>query len=386
MSAGAGSAARDAAREVLEAPIDRPGLARQTSARPAGGGGPRHQGGGGPDPVAAAMQRVARMPPPKQRGRTGAASAFDAKHPRQAKGRVGGGQFKTKGYQQTLQQQGMYKGKIDGVAGPQTEAAIRQFQAKYGLPQTGKLDERTRLTLESPPPKSEAQVRKEREQTVNPPKASASSSRSGTSSTAKTGTGGSSSTSTPSSGSKLDVHNEHDVKQFQRQHGLKVDGMVGPETKGAMEALGVNQPNRSQASSRSRSSSSGSRSNRSSSRSSSGLVRQGAGMNLKRGDKGVRQLQTALQDLGYDLGGAGTDGKFGPVTAKAVKAFQREHGLAPDGVIGRHTRRLLDMLASKSRSARGKQNAPLSIDQEQIKESYVGLLAAARAEQLLAAR
>src|SRR5579883_3147930 len=45
--------------------------------------------------------------------------------------------------QQKLKDDGDYKGAIDGKAGPQTMAALKEFQQKNGLSQTGKLDEQT---------------------------------------------------------------------------------------------------------------------------------------------------------------------------------------------------------------------------------------------------
>jgi murein L,D-transpeptidase YcbB/YkuD len=49
--------------------------------------------------------------------------------------------------QQTLKDTGLYAGPIDGVLGPETLQALREFQASQGLPQTGKLDEATRQQL-----------------------------------------------------------------------------------------------------------------------------------------------------------------------------------------------------------------------------------------------
>ena len=46
----------------------------------------------------------------------------------------------------------------------------------------------------------------------------------------------------------------------------------------------------------------------------------------------TRQIQQALKDLGFDPGAI--DGKAGPMTRRAVIAFQRAHGLAPDGIVG----------------------------------------------------
>jgi peptidoglycan hydrolase-like protein with peptidoglycan-binding domain len=37
----------------------------------------------------------------------------------------------------------------------------------------------------------------------------------------------------------------------------------------------------------------------------------------------------------------GTDGEFGPGTDKAVKEFQQQKGLKPDGIVGTRTRQQL---------------------------------------------
>ncbi|MBI1952701.1 MAG: peptidoglycan-binding protein [Candidatus Omnitrophica bacterium] len=48
-----------------------------------------------------------------------------------------------------------------------------------------------------------------------------------------------------------------------------------------------------------------------------------------------RQVQMALKAAGFYEGSV--DGKLGPKTKQAVKAFQRANGLTPDGVIGSKT-------------------------------------------------
>ena len=48
-----------------------------------------------------------------------------------------------KGMQQTLQDEGHYRGKIDGVLGLRTRASIRGFQKAENLPATGQLDVQT---------------------------------------------------------------------------------------------------------------------------------------------------------------------------------------------------------------------------------------------------
>lgn len=45
--------------------------------------------------------------------------------------------------QEKLSDEGYYHGKIDGVMGPQTDSAIRQYQKAQGLPVTGHLDSQT---------------------------------------------------------------------------------------------------------------------------------------------------------------------------------------------------------------------------------------------------
>lgn len=58
---------------------------------------------------------------------------------------------------------------------------------------------------------------------------------------------------------------------------------------------------------------------------------------LRLGDQGenVRELQLALNDLGYNAGEA--DGVFGQSTQNAVIAFQTDAGLSADGVVGPQT-------------------------------------------------
>ena len=55
----------------------------------------------------------------------------------------------------------------------------------------------------------------------------------------------------------------------------------------------------------------------------------------KLGDEGldVIEIQKIL--------GLHPDGEFGPITAKAVRKFQRDHGLHADGIVGTNTLKLL---------------------------------------------
>ena len=45
--------------------------------------------------------------------------------------------------QQNLKQAGLYKGRVDGVWGPQTGAAVRDYQQQHNINATGELDQPT---------------------------------------------------------------------------------------------------------------------------------------------------------------------------------------------------------------------------------------------------
>jgi peptidoglycan hydrolase-like protein with peptidoglycan-binding domain len=54
--------------------------------------------------------------------------------------------------QQKLRVEGLYHGNIDGIAGPQTKQALRQYQQQNGLPVTANLDRQTLDHLLGSPP------------------------------------------------------------------------------------------------------------------------------------------------------------------------------------------------------------------------------------------
>ena len=64
---------------------------------------------------------------------------------------------------------------------------------------------------------------------------------------------------------------------------------------------------------------------------------------LRKGSRGetVKELQEVLERKGYSVGSCGIDGKFGKDTLAAVKAFQKDHGLRMDGIVGPVTRKEL---------------------------------------------
>lgn len=65
---------------------------------------------------------------------------------------------------------------------------------------------------------------------------------------------------------------------------------------------------------------------------------------LRKGSSGkyVELLQNKLINAGYSLNPYGADGKFGARTETEVRAFQVDHGLTPDGVVGPMTWAALD--------------------------------------------
>lgn len=103
------------------------------------------------------------------------------------------------------------------------------------------------------------------------------------------------------------------VREFQQNRGLVVDGIVGPETWGALQAARLSLGDR--------------------------LLSLAGRWYV--GDD-VTALQERLAELGFDTGRV--DGVFGPLTEAALRAFQREYGLVSDGVCGPSTLRALKQL------------------------------------------
>ena len=112
------------------------------------------------------------------------------------------------------------------------------------------------------------------------------------------------------------------VMNFQKANGLTVDGIAGPATLAKLfkDAPAANPPNNPPGSG-------------SSNQGSKAPISQ----TLKMGSTGeqVKILQNRLNELGYSVGTA--DGIFGAKTRNAVIAFQKDNGLAADGIVGQKT-------------------------------------------------
>lgn len=61
----------------------------------------------------------------------------------------GGGSTMVRKAQQALKDLGIYSGGVDGLMGPNTASAIKEFQSQMGLPATGKLDIKTMKEIRS---------------------------------------------------------------------------------------------------------------------------------------------------------------------------------------------------------------------------------------------
>ena len=109
------------------------------------------------------------------------------------------------------------------------------------------------------------------------------------------------------------------VRAFQAKYGLTVDGKAGPNTLNKLYSLTGGNPTPVPTAS------------------PSGNITGRTDIKLVYGDRGdqVLIMQRALNSLGFTTNG--TDGKFGPGTLAAVRAFQTRYGLDVDGRAGPKT-------------------------------------------------
>ena len=116
------------------------------------------------------------------------------------------------------------------------------------------------------------------------------------------------------------------VRAFQADSGLRADGITGPATISALEDTDLQYPvSRASAVSTTVNTASGS----------------AGSLNAGLSEDSVMELQSLLRLAGYNVGAS--DGIFGARTDAAVRAFQSNMGLRPDGIVGRATMAALGM-------------------------------------------
>lgn len=204
-----------------------------------------------------------------------------------------GNKGEVKYIQDYLKEYEYYTGNIDGIYGPNTKAAVKAFQTANGLKADGIVGPDTLAKLESGEvvKKTEIGTKFEKMQL------------------------GSKSELVKNVQKQLWSLGYYDgnwsgvfdnkmwlaVKEFQKDNGLKVDGIIGKATWAALTGLP----------------------------SDKNEVNENA-------SNAVKEIQQRLADLGWYDGPI--DGKNGAATIAAIKSFQQVHGLKVDGVVGTETR------------------------------------------------
>ncbi len=244
--------------------------------------------------------------------------------------------------QQRLKDLNDYAGPLDSSFSQAVEQAVRDFQTRAGLEVDGHAGIKTQTRLfaadapaapTAPAPTPAAPAAPAPAPAVSAPSSAAQTSAPAFTKAVRRGSTGSVvrlvqqrlielGFLSGSADGKFGPATQRAALAFQRSAGLKVDGIVGRMTYNALfKGAAVTAPAAS--------------SGQPAAAPSSGSV---PTQTVRRGSKGtaVRLVQQRLIDLGFLRGSA--DGKFGPATQTALKAFQRSRGLKADGVAGPLTR------------------------------------------------
>ncbi|WP_270180336.1 C40 family peptidase [Alkalihalobacillus sp. CinArs1] len=207
--------------------------------------------------------------------------------------------------QSKLKSKGYYNYNVDGIFGPITEKAVKQFQSAKGLSVTGIVDQATENALNA-------------STTTNKPTQEAEQ-------TLKVGARGAEVSTVQQQLKNKGYYNyavdgifgpitEKAVKQFQSANGLSSTGVVDGKTKEKLSGAAVQEKKEEKA----------------------------TGLTIGARGSAVTALQQGLKDRGYY--NYNVDGIFGSITEKAVKEFQSVVGLKVTGVADDAT---LDALKSR---------------------------------------
>ena len=223
--------------------------------------------------------------------------------------------------QEALEELDLYYADITGHFGNKTERAVKLFQKKYGLPQTGVADEITLSRLYEEADIDDAPVVSE---SIGPAYASGT--------TLRRDSTGSAVRKLQEDLHELDFYDgvisgkyggltQEAVRLFQKKHGLDADGIAGPKTlKKIASLMGENTESKIPTIG-----------------SILSPALQTGAITLRHGMQGdaVEKLQEDLDELDYYTGSV--TGKFGNLTKEAVRLFQRDYDLTSDGIAGPKT-------------------------------------------------
>lgn len=221
--------------------------------------------------------------------------------------------------QEALEELDLYYADITGHYGRKTERAVKLFQKKYGLTQTGIADETTleKLYLAAGIEDAPDVSRTDGLAAYGP------------STVLRRNSSGAAVRRLQEDLHALDFYDgvisgnyggltQEAVRRFQKKHGLDADGIAGPRTLEKIAALmmeknGLEWPEEEEM--------------------RLPAVQSGSVL-LRFGMKGdaVMRLQKDLDELGFYNGTI--TGSYGNLTKEAVRRFQKEHGLASDGIAG----------------------------------------------------
>lgn len=223
--------------------------------------------------------------------------------------------------QEALEELDLYYADITGHFGNKTERAVKLFQKKYGLSQTGVADEATLSRLYEEADIDDAPVVSE---SIGPAYASGT--------TLRRDSTGNAVRKLQEDLHELDFYDgvisgkyggltQEAVRLFQKKHGLDADGIAGPKTlKKIASLMGESTESEIPAIG-----------------SILSPVLQNGTTTLRHGMQGdaVEKLQEDLDELDYYTGSV--TGKYGNLTKEAVRMFQRDYDLTSDGIAGPKT-------------------------------------------------